>query len=61
MSEWIEWTGNECPVAPDVLVNLRVDATPLDARPRAYLAGEVQWDNSRRRVKLLAYRVVKSQ
>lgn len=59
MSEWMPWDGRACPVPPDTLVHFRLDNGRLEHFEMA--AGKVQWDNSRRQIKLAAYRIVDPQ
>lgn len=55
MSEWIEWSGGECPVAPETVVEIRVrdgNPYPTDTADKFYwLHGQLGSD-------IIAYRVV---
>lgn len=56
MSDWIEWKGGECPVAPTTLVNIRLRADPeCDDGPCP--AGGLWWDHDGSNVDIIAYRL----
>lgn len=52
---WIEWSGGDCPVAPDVIVDIKLRAR---RSPEAGVqAGGCRWDNLNRSSDIVAYRV----
>lgn len=54
---WIPWSGGDCPVAPDVRVDVKFrDGTDDLCGERAHIWG---WDHSYGSQDIVAYRVVK--
>lgn len=61
--DWIEWTGGECPVAPEALILINVRDEPfmsramLDAEAPVRAAG-LDWQHIGTGEDIIAYRVV---
>lgn len=60
MSDWIKWSGGECPVAPLQKVTIRLSNEmrddgiyPLD--DTIYTANELRWDD-----RIIAYKVIEN-
>jgi len=59
---WTEWSGGECPVARDVLVQaqLRTECVTAAKRRSGLKADAYRWDHRNRRSDVIAYRIVES-
>lgn len=62
MSEWIEWDGGECPVAPDVMVCIKFrdgnDFFADDKRALGAVDWTPNWHHSGGDSDIIAYRVI---
>ena len=57
MSEWIEWSGGECPVPPHTMVEVRYQ----DGSTDHWLSHTVNWDQEGTSADIVAYRVVEQK
>lgn len=66
MSEWIEWSGGECPVDPDTLVEVKwgnpnrrtMEAVPAQTWSEAPYEWSITDQDNEPDIQIVAYRVV---